>query len=185
MNLSQSTNKKVNIMKKIIILSISILFLSFSINAQERKNIETPAKLNYSLELGAGIANFNGNNIFYSYTAPQINYLLKENIIVNAGIIVLNSNFNKNSDFCQNAQSPVYAYYFAGITYSVNENFSVNGKIIHSVAGINNKYENKKFMPDSYSVGAKYKFNKNFAVGVQFSNYNNYNEMFSNPFYGF
>lgn len=172
-------------MKKNIVLFIAVLFFAISINAQEPGNVESPEKLTYSLELGAGIGKFNGNSIFYSYTAPQLNYFLNKNIVVNAGLIILNSNFNQNSFLSESAQSPVSVYYFAGVSFLVNENFSVNGKIIYSGAALNNKYENKNFMPESYSIGAKYSVNKNFSVGVQFSNTNNNYGMFSNPFYGF
>jgi len=131
-------------MKKHIfsILAIIILFSFNSVKAQNDLPIQPENKIDYSLELGTGVSLFNGNTLMYNFVAPQFNYSLKNNIIVSAGIMVLNSNtISSNNENTENS-SFMNTYLYAGVTYLVNEKLSVNGKIIYSDNMLLNKQNN-------------------------------------------
>lgn len=174
-------------MKKIYLVIISLVASLNFVNAQDDLVFQPENKIDYSLELGTGVSLFNGNTLMYNFVAPQFNYSVKNNIIVSAGIMVLNLNTIKSNNENNQNSSFMNTYLYAGVTYLVNEKLSVNGKIIYSDNMLLNRQNNNTYKPQTYSIGAKYKFSDSFSVGVQFSNssYNN-NNLFGNSYlYGY
>ena len=199
-------------MKRILLLTTSLLLIAFCSQAQQadetpvlykaRKTtaktsplFDTPQRFHFGMQMGTSVGtNFRNGALWSNYVAPQMSYQLSPRWNINVGTVIANNNFNAltrtQEGFAVTPAHQLQTFVYTQGQYLVNDRLRLSGTAFYEINQFNQPRMNPQatnFNAKGASMHADFKITDHFSVGagVQISNGNSYlrNGLYNNSMF--
>jgi len=142
-------------------------------NTGKKFDLEQAKKLDFSLEFGTGIESYmSGSGAFYTYTAPALRYAINRRFAIRMGVMLMNIqadnllHYNSEGIVKSSGNFMQTWFYTAGDFYAT-EKIRITGEVLYGNSMFQNNAGQNNFRPKAFSLGAEFKVNDNFQIGIK------------------